>query len=726
MAKDNRLRMVYQKAVQRLQSVWRKAGVRQSLLGAAIFLTLVGILVADLVPTQYDLKVGQVSPRDIEAPRTIENRYETERLRNEAVEAALAQARNNPDNYVIDGRVAEGAEEKLAFLFEKAAELRTPVHTANPESAPESEGMVVSDLPDRVRKFQASLRDEVGLDVDKQSAETLLTVPSEVFVAMEQAATTLAVSILRNNRITDENLDDVVNSMYRRVEEFHLPQAAEEAAAAIVEEVIRPNLVLNEAKLEAIKQEAAESVTPVMVLQGEIVIRKGDVVTREKLQILRDLGLQSRTRNYWRMFGMAVVLLLLVGLTGIFLWQYNREIIESDGLLALLGLIVVIVAFVIKVLSLIPWQGTGYLMPVAFGAMLITLLLDSRLAIILTCFFAVIVGLVTGGKLAYAAVGLTGGIAATLSLGKVTQRSDVTRTGFIVGAANFAAMLAFALVDDDMFLARNSYLGLLNGILSAILTIGFLPYLENIFGITSSIKLLELSNPNQPLLRRLLLEAPGTYHHSIIVGNLAEAAAEAIGADGLLARVGAAYHDVGKVRRPYFFVENQLGGDNPHDRISPSLSTLIITSHVKEGIELAKQYKLPAVITDFIRQHHGDDLVKYFYHKAVESDKDGSVDERDFRYPGPKPQTKETAIVIRADAVEAAVRSLSRPTPGRIEGLVRKIIKSRLNEGLLDESDLTLKDLDKVAEAFVQVLSGIYHHRVEYPDLLEGNQDGGK
>ena len=307
-------------------------------------------------------------------------------------------------------------------------------------------------------------------------------------------------------------------------------------------------------------------------------------------------------------------------------------------------------------------------MPVAFGAMLITLLLDSRLAILLTGFFAVIVGLVTGGRLGYAAVALTGGITATLSLGKVTQRSDVTRVGFLVGAANFATMVAFALIYDEMFLARHSYLGLLNGIISAILTIGFLPYLENIFGITSSIKLLELSNPNQPLLRRLLLEAPGTYHHSIIVGNLAEAAAEAIGADGLLARVGAAYHDVGKVRRPYFFVENQLGGDNPHDRISPSLSTLIITSHVKEGIELAKQYKLPAVLTDFIKQHHGDDLVKFFYHKAVESDKDGSVEETDFRYPGPKPQSKETAIVMLADSVEAAVRSLSRPTPGRIEG----------------------------------------------------------
>ncbi|NLY30479.1 MAG: HDIG domain-containing protein [Firmicutes bacterium] len=721
MAKDNKLQTGYEGAMQWLRDAWRKAGVRQSLLGLAIFLTLVGILVADLVPAQYDLKVGQVSPRDIEAPRTIENRYETERLRSEAVEAALNQARDNPDNYVIDGRIVEGAEEKLASLFEKAESLRIPAQPEDPELSPEPVGVPSGDLQERIQKFQTALRDEVDLEVDKQSAETLLTVSTETFVAMEQAATTLAVTTLRNNRITGENRDDIVDSMYRRVEEFQLPQRAKEAVAAIVEEVIRPNLVLDQAKLESIKQEAAQSVTPVMVLQGEIVVRKGDVVTREKLQILKDLGLQNRTVNYLRMFGMTVVVLLLVGLTGVFLWQYNREIIESEGLLALLGLIVIIVAFVIKVLSLIPWQGTGYLMPVAFGAMLITLLLDSRLAILLTAFFAVIVGLVTSGKLAYAAVALIGGITATLSLGKVTQRSDVTRVGFIVGAANFAAMVAFALIDDDMFLARNSYLGLLNGIISAILTIGFLPYLENIFGITSSIKLLELSNPNQPLLRRLLLEAPGTYHHSIIVGNLAEAAAEAVGADGLLARVGAAYHDVGKVRRPYFFVENQLGGDNPHDRISPSLSTLIITSHVKEGIELAKQYKLPAVITDFIKQHHGDDLVKFFYHKAVESDKDGSVDETDFRYPGPKPQTKETAIVMLADSVEAAVRSLSRPTPGRIEGLVRKIIKSRLNEGLLDESDLTLRDLDKVAEAFVQVLSGIYHHRIEYPDLPEDN-----
>lgn len=701
--------------VERFQEIWRKAGVRQCLLALAIFLTLIGILLANLVPLQYDLKVGQVSPRDIEASRTIENRYETERLRNDAVESALEEARANPDSYIIDERLVEAAEEKLSFLFERAADLRASEYQdIPPELVPKRPP---TSFNQRVTELQTSLREEVDLDVDRQSVEMLLSAPKDTFVAMEQAAKTLAIKMLRNYRIDQENRHEIIDRMQQQVTEYNFPDTAQETVANIVKGVIRPNLILDTDKLESVRRAAVQGITPAMVLQGEIVVRKGDVITRERLQILKDLGLQKRTANYGRMFGVTWVVLFLLTLVGIYLWQYDREIIEDEGLLALLGLIVIIVAFVIKVLSLIPWQGTGYLMPIAFGAMLITLLLDSRLAILITVVFAVIVGLVTGGELKYVAVALIGGITSILSLGKVTQRSDVTRVGFIVGIANFVTMVAFAFINDDMSLAKNSYLGLTNGIISAIFTIGFLPYLENLFGITSSIKLLELSNPNQPLLRRLLLEAPGTYHHSIIVGNLAEAAAEAVGADGLLARVGAAYHDVGKVRRPYFFVENQLGADNPHDRISPSLSTLIITSHVKEGVELAKQYRLPAMLTDFIKQHHGSDLVKFFYHKALEGDKDGSIEETDYRYPGPKPQSKETAIVMLADSVEAAVRALSRPTPGRIEGLVRKLIKSRLDDGQLDESDLTLRDLDKVADAFVQVLSGIYHNRIEYPDL---------
>lgn len=223
-----------------------------------------------------------------------------------------------------------------------------------------------------------------------------------------------------------------------------------------------------------------------------------------------------------------------------------------------------------------------------------------------------------------------------------------------------------------------------------------------------------------------MLEAPGTYHHSILVGNLAEAAAEAVGADGLLARVGSHYHDIGKLRRPYFFVENQVGIDNPHDKMAPSLSTLIIISHVKDGLELANEFKLPPVVSQFIAQHHGTDLVRFFYHRASESSEGNSVEERDFRYPGPKPQGKEVAIVSLADATEAAVRSLSKPTPGKIEGLVRKIIKDRLNSGELDESDLTFQDMDKIANAFVKVIMGMFHSRVEYPEQITKEEIEGK
>jgi len=204
----------------------------------------------------------------------------------------------------------------------------------------------------------------------------------------------------------------------------------------------------------------------------------------------------------------------------------------------------------------------------------------------------------------------------------------------------------------------------------------------------------------------------------MIVWNLAEAAAEAVGGDSLLTRVGAMYHDIGKTKRPYFFIENQYGGENPHDKLAPTLSTLIVTSHVKDGVELAKQHRLPEVVIDFIRQHHGTTLVKYFYQKAKEMGREDDCDEKDFRYPGPKPQSKEAAIVLLADSVEAAARTLSRPTPGRIEGLVRKIVKDHLADGQLDESDITLRDLDKICDAFVRVLTGIYHKRIEYPETV--------
>ncbi|MBI2123569.1 MAG: HDIG domain-containing protein, partial [Armatimonadetes bacterium] len=242
-----------------------------------------------------------------------------------------------------------------------------------------------------------------------------------------------------------------------------------------------------------------------------------------------------------------------------------------------------------------------------------------------------------------------------------------------------------------------------------------LPYLEQLFGLVTPIKLLELSNPSQPLLRRLQIEAPGTYHHSIMVANLAEAGAEAIGADSLMVRVGAYYHDIGKIRRPVFFIENQIGVDNPHDKMSPSLSALTVQSHVRDGLEYAKEHGLPKTVASFIPQHHGTSLITYFYHQAKERGE--SADESTFRYEGPRPQTREAAIVMLADAAEGAVRSMGRPTPDRIEQVVRRIIRERLEDGQLDECDLTFRELDVIVSVFVRLLASMFHPRIEYPDL---------
>jgi len=242
-----------------------------------------------------------------------------------------------------------------------------------------------------------------------------------------------------------------------------------------------------------------------------------------------------------------------------------------------------------------------------------------------------------------------------------------------------------------------------------------LPYLEHLFGLVTPIKLLELSSPSHPLLRRLQIEAPGTYHHSIVVANLAEAAAESIGADSLLVRVGAYYHDIGKVRRPVFFVENQIGVENPHEKMAPSLSALTVLAHVRDGIEYAREQRLPEAVIRFIPEHHGTSLITYFYHQAME--RGDVVDEEGFRYEGPKPQSRESAILMIADAVEGAVRSMPRPTPDRIEQVVRRIIRERLEDGQLDECDLTFRDLDVIAQTFTRLLAGMFHPRVEYPDL---------
>ncbi len=282
----------------------------------------------------------------------------------------------------------------------------------------------------------------------------------------------------------------------------------------------------------------------------------------------------------------------------------------------------------------------------------------------------------------------------------------------------------------EMQLLYKAGFGIFNGFFCAVVVTGTIPIIESIFKYTTDIKLLELANMNSPALRELMVRAPGTYHHSIIVGNLVEAAAEAINANPLMARVAAYYHDIGKIRKPLYFIENVGSHENRHDKLAPSMSALVLTAHVKDGIEMAREAKLGRELIDIIRQHHGSSLIKFFYDKAKSQSNPGvqQIDERDYRYPGPKPQTREAALIMLADAVEAASRTLTDPTPARIQGMVQKIINNIFIDGQLDECELTLKDLHFIAKSFNRILAGIFHHRVDYPEpaFKERDKEGGK
>jgi putative nucleotidyltransferase with HDIG domain len=339
--------------------------------------------------------------------------------------------------------------------------------------------------------------------------------------------------------------------------------------------------------------------------------------------------------------------------------------------------------------------------------------------------FSAVVGFMADGSLELTIYALVGGLIASLSLSKLEKLNAFLWAGVFVALANLAVILVFRLPKrdyDTVQLLTLAGFSFLNGGLSASLTLAGFYLLGTLFDITTSLQLMELARPTHPLLRELLLKAPGTYHHSILVSNMAEEAAGRIGADPLLARVGAYYHDVGKIARPYFFVDNQVEGVNVHERLDPRTSAQIVISHVKDGLELAKKYRLPSKVRDFIPQHQGTALATYFYHQAREIEGD-EVNQEDFRYPGPKPQTKETAIVMLADSCEAAVRGERPDSREGIEELVHKIIDGKVLDGQLDECDLTLHDLHEIRSAFVSILQGVFHPRIKYPEETENRNE---
>ncbi len=501
--------------------------------------------------------------------------------------------------------------------------------------------------------------------------------------------------------------------------------------------LVTPNLNYNAAETEARRQERRESVNAVVVPfnKGEPIVRTGETVTPIKAAALSEAALHRPiTQRAIEFAGTLVVVTLMM----LVLWQYlsrhqrkhlrvrRHFLLQIACFIINLGLMRLFFMFA-SAMSL--WAtrepfnsqvSYQYLAPLAVGAALITILTDAHAAFIFSALLTVFVG-VFSDNVYLAAYTLMSSAGAIYHLQHCRDRTALVRAGLWIGAINAASALALDFLGANeakpLIILFDVFCAAAGGMLAAMVASIFLPLFEWMFEITTSIKLLELSNLNLPLLKQLAERAPGTYHHSIMVGQLASAAAESIGADALFARVACYYHDIGKSVRPTYFVENQAYMENRHDRLSPKMSSIVLANHVKQGVELARQHKLPPRLIAIIPQHHGTGLMKYFYYKARNQmgDRDDPALEHEFRYPGPKPQTKEAAIIMIADSVEAAARTVQDPTHTKLRNLIDMIITRIRDDGQLDECDITLRELRMVADSYVKTLIGIYHHRIAYP-----------
>ncbi len=671
-------------------------------LGFVMYLFLMG----QVIPKTFELSEGQRSPEDIVSPIRVLNEWETNWLKEQA-------AKKVEDVYSKDDNIVNDQMTKLETTFQEITDLVLQAEISSDEKL-------------------ALLKESSHINFLSEDAIQTLSNLSEEKIKNLQYISKTTFDISMNSYIKISGLSEA----YAKAEEliisnpFDHDEEIKRIALEMTKQFIKPNYFLNAEQTKILKEEAKNNVQPVFIKKDELIVNQGQIIDTAVYEKLKAAGLLKDTSTLWPYFGLLLLVVLMV-LMLYYSIDRMKPTMHQDNISLLMLIIILLLSFLS--ISVFGWLDNdsltspiGYLAPVAFGVMLITVFISMRFAILSGVIFSIFAGLIFSTDqtlifdFRYGFVALIGSTAGAFAINRIKQRSTILRAGLIVALFNIFSILVILMLTSQSYSLREGVeavlYGMIGGIFSSVLTIGLMPFFESVFGILSPIKLIELSNPNHPLLRKLLIETPGTYHHSIIVGNLAESAAEAIGADGLLARVGAYYHDLGKTKRPTFFIENQLNMDNPHDKISPSLSRNIILAHPKDGVGLLKEYKLPVPIQDIAMQHHGTSLLKYFYHKASK-DAENAISETEYRYQGPKAQTKEAAIVGIADSVEAAVRSIAHPTNKSIEEVVRKIVKDKLDDGQLNECDLTLKELEIISVSMLETLKGIFHSRIEYPDI---------
>ena len=685
----------------------RRDLVRLLISSILLIVALTAVLASDIIPTKLDVTAGQVATADIVAPRatTFTSATLTQQARDAASQAVAPQYDYTPAK---GDTVAQAATVEL-----------------NTEIAPVDAAFSAT-LTDAARK--ALLKNAIP-DLSDESQATLLAMTTDRWPAVRDEARRL-LDQLERSELRDSDLASTRANL-AGLALGGLQASERQLVAELVSPVLTANSSYSADLTTAARQQAATAVAPVTVTlsQGQTIVRKGDPIGPLEIEKIQAFGLTDARVDLARLAGWALLAILIVGLVLAWIYRFRPGLWHRTNVLVLIGMLLVFTTIALKLTagrSVLP-----FFVPTAAAGILIAILLDASAAVVLTAVIAVIGGAVNGNSLEITAYIFLGGLAGIVAVRRGDRLNAFVQAAIAIFIVNALVVSTFSLLGErditgvlQLYGASAASAG---G--SAIAAVGSFAVIGNLFGILTIFQLLELANPSQPLLRRLLIETPGTYHHSIMVGNLAERAAEAIGADPLITRVAAYYHDVGKLANPQAFIENQASGDNVHDELEPDVSATILKEHVGDGIEIAYRAHLPKPLIAFIPQHHGTARLSFFYAKAREEaaapfggleTAEGhkaadAVDGQLYRHNGPKPQSREAALLMLADGVEASVRSLSSRDEPAIRAMVNRIIAERLQDGQFDECDLTLRDLERIREAFISQLLGMYHQRIAYP-----------
>ena len=701
--------MLTQRAVVN-SSTFTRRDLRRLVVGAILLIaTMSGIFALDLVPQRLVIQVGDVAGANIVAPR--KGSYVS------AIQTAAAKEAASKDVAFVYDYTSEKAIRIAGVQLQKFASLVRPIDRAFEADTPKEE--------------KASLLDGSVPGLSDAARVTLVGLSADRWKLVKAEASRVLDATER------DELRDTAVEPTKVALSGKMAGGLDDKERALAAELIAPLVVANSSFSQTLtdqaKARAEEAVAPVTVdyLQNQTIVQKGERITPEVLEAINEFGLTESRPDFARLGGWVLLSVLVVGILLGWIWRFRRQLWHRTNALVLIGLIVVGTTLLLKLTA--GRAGLPFILPTAAAGMLLAILLDSGVATIVLAMIALIGGAVNGpqGSLELMAYIFLGGMAGIVAIRRGDRFQVFIQAGLAVAIVNVlvVAMFGFLGLHDARGVIELIGASLLSAAGSAIAAVGTFAVFGSVFGILTVFQLLELANPSQPLLRRLLVETPGTYHHSLMVGNLAERAAEAIGADPLLTRVAAYYHDIGKLANPLAFIENQSGGENVHDQLDPETSAQILKQHTADGIDIAYKARLPKNLIAFIPQHHGTAIMSYFYARAKgiaaepyggPQTPDGAraaaaVDERKFRHSGPKPQSREAALIMLADGVEASVRSLSSRDEPAIRAMVARIIDERMTDGQFDECDLTLRDVEKIKEAFVQQLLGMYHQRIAYP-----------